>query len=329
MQKRALIGTILVLIALVMIMSSLFMPWYKIEMSVSGLGLSTVATIEYYLDHNVTEMKSDFIGDAKIETSYSNERLRETKAAQTFKTTQTLVYLGIIGCIFGLIGTVMVMLNKIGRGMGTLLVIIALILSIFAPLYLMFTLPNAFSEDSLAESESSTQSSVEEDFFGSEKYEALGVSAEISWGPAIGWFLALFAMLLCIPSLFLVIISSPTPRKAYEAKPLKWDMFEEQGTYKSYNVEKEAQESSYLTKDLYLKDYPTRDQQIEGYQEEEVQSPKVFQPLIPPPPQGYPAGQYKNTRFKCPDCGKIVIVNVPKRPLAVVCNSCRLKGIVE
>jgi DNA-directed RNA polymerase subunit RPC12/RpoP len=56
-----------------------------------------------------------------------------------------------------------------------------------------------------------------------------------------------------------------------------------------------------------------------------VQQPQP-QPEIP---MAQPAEKSKGPEFQCPECGKIFIVALTKRPAHIKCPYCGLEGIVE
>lgn len=223
MQGKALGGMILVLVAMIMIGLALFMPWYVVKMEMSAMGMSLDAETEYYLDH--AEVSGMGMSE---EMSYDNESIEDFNFIKTFQFTQILAILGVIGCIIGLIGAALVVVEKISSKVGAVLVLIAVILSLMAPFYLMFALPAAYKEDFEESGEDGAEiagisEGMGENFFGSEKQETgeepFSMSLEVTWGGSSGWFLALFAMIMCIIGMIFVAISKPVPKPAYPAQP--------------------------------------------------------------------------------------------------------------
>lgn len=291
MQKRALVGTILVFIALIMVGLSLVVPWYYSEVTISGFGNIEGINIDYYLDHAYAELPGD-----SEELSYDNETAKDYNWVQTFKTTQILAFLGIIGCFMGLIGAAMVMSEKLNSKAGAVLVLLAVILSLIAPLYLMFTLPNAIDKDAEEEGAISFQEDMRKDFFGSGKEELMGISMEASWGGSTGWFLTIFAAIICIIALILVAISKPVPAPTIEQLPMPLDMYAQ-----PYDIlQPQSQAQFYADEDTY---------------------PQYPSPLQIPRPQG--------EDFQCPNCSSIFILTLTKRPAIIRCPYCGLEGLVE
>jgi hypothetical protein len=199
---------ILVIVALIMIVMAMVMPWYSIKAKVSASGISSEAEFNYFLDHS--EMK---VLDETQTTDYDDDNIGESEALNVFKTTQIFVYLGLVGCIMGLIGAVLVMTEKMSNKIGSILVIVALILAILAPVYMMLMLPGAFNAD-LEDSGGASgvlPSGITESFFGSQEQSESGVSTEYSWGGSTGWLLAFIAAIMLIVALILVGRSSPEP----------------------------------------------------------------------------------------------------------------------
>ncbi|UCE36652.1 MAG: hypothetical protein JSW00_14210, partial [Thermoplasmata archaeon] len=234
MQKKALVGMILVLVALIMIGVSLTMPWYGWEVEYSSSEGSATLTHDYYLDHS--ELEGPF--NVSAELNYDHEKIKDMHVTQAFVTTQVLTFVGIIGCIIGLIGALLVMVEKINYKIGVVLVLLAVILSLIAPIYLMVTLPEAFKQDSeeppveIPYSESVTitlgelpTENLGTDFSGSDTktQQGLGteVTVEFTWGGSTGWYLPIIAMILCIIALIFVATSKPAAEPVFQAQPIE------------------------------------------------------------------------------------------------------------
>jgi multisubunit Na+/H+ antiporter MnhG subunit len=270
--------------------------------------------IDYYLDHATSSARFDLPDDypgfqstgGTDEIRYDNETGSDLKFYQTLKTTQILAIAGLVGCIIGMMGAVLVLLQKIGTSLGILLVVIAVILSIIAPLYIMFVLPSAYQEDLENVTDSST-SGIGEDFFGKKEIRTESLAMELSWGGSYGWFLALAAMILCIIALFLVIFSRGKPStesRSYTGPQISYD---KRGFPTAHKEEGWSDYGTYETSENI-----------------ETEAPLVFSPFGPKP-----AGSSLTRRFQCPECEGILVISVPKRPLDVKCSKCGASGIVE
>lgn len=291
MQNRALVGTIFVFVALIMVGSSLILPWYRTEVKVSGLGNTESANIDYYLDHAYADLPGD-----SDELSYDDEEAEDYHWVQTFKTTKILAFLGLIGCFVGLIGAAMVMSEKINSKAGAIFVLLAVILSLLAPLYLMFTLPNAIEKDAETGGAASFHEDMGKDFFGSGKEEFMGISMEASWGGSTGWFLTILAAIICIIALILVAVSKPIPAATIEQLPMPLDMYSQ-----PYDI------------------LPPQPQA--GFYADEDTFPQYPSPHQVPQPQG--------EDFQCPNCSSVFILTLTKRPAIIRCPYCGLEGLVE
>lgn len=312
MQKKALVGLLLVLLSLILIITSLRLPWYKIEVKAGEEGAIYTSDLEFYLDH----AKSSMLGMTS-EFNYDEENLGDMNYVQTFQTTQTIVFVGIAGCIIGMMGAALVMIGKIGAKIGAMLVLLAIILTLMAPLYLMLALPDAFEKDFQVDEGDDPESDVVfnrmgNEFFGSEEYESYGIPNEVSWGGSSGWFISIIAMIMCIIAIILVAFSPSAKRSIYPISAPSSDVFEK---YQAIKISEQ--------KDLV--DHA-------GYQKESIESPPVFQPLLPSvkqPQEKDTVPPHKSTQYLCPRCDKVIIVSVPKRPLPVNCRNCGLVGMVE
>ncbi len=82
MQKKAAIGTVLVLIALVMVGISLTMPWYNRELTAEDQGSSESIKGEWFLDRGKETIKGETFGtqiEISIELDYDNDTLKDKK----------------------------------------------------------------------------------------------------------------------------------------------------------------------------------------------------------------------------------------------------------
>lgn len=295
MQKKALVGMIFVLVALIMIALSLMMPWYMIEDEHTANGAGYTNKMEYYLDHITL---SSGTSNVSIEVSYDEEGAQDQEFVKTFQTTQLFVYLGIIGCIIGMIGAALVMVGKVSHKAGAVMVLLAVILSLIAPMYLMFSLPAAFKEDY---EDPEIKETIGKDFFGStehtEDYGFINETVKSSWGGTTGWFLGIIAMVMCIIALVLVAKAKPAAEPAPPAEPA------------TFTIEPAPQAMTM-----------------------EPEAPVTFQPEgapIQPPPPVQPPDESQGEQFQCPQCAKIFILSTPQRPAILNCPYCGLEGLVD
>ena len=76
-----------------------------------------------------------------------------------------------------------------------------------------------------------------------------------------------------------------------------------------------------------------KDEPVTFQIESQTQQPVEFFVQQPQPqpeiPMAQPAEKPKSPEFQCPDCGKIFIVALTKRPAHIKCPYCGLEGIIE
>ncbi|MEE9151036.1 MAG: hypothetical protein V3U20_04285 [Thermoplasmata archaeon] len=296
MQKKALVGTILSLIALIMIGLSLMMPWFAVEYTTSAFDQSFTFKSEYYFDHATVSRSGT---SEEFEIKYDDENVTASKPIETIKTLQIIVYLGIIGCILGMIGAALVASEKMSAKVGAVLVLLAVILSLLAPFYIMFALPAAIKDEANEDNTYLDSEKIGTDFFGSAKVESNSdpnMTQEITWGGGLGWFFAIIAMVMCVIALPLVAKSKPAPEPIFQGSPMPFETL--------------AQPEAMLT--------PT---QGEFYPDQA----KIYPQVPPLQPIARPQGE----EFQCPECWKIFILATTKRPAILKCPYCGLEGLVE
>ncbi len=290
MQRKAIIGMILVLIALMMVMTSLFLPWYRNEASSGSGGLSFTLGMDYYCDHceATIDMPEGFgfnISDASEEISYDSTELKDMNFVMVFGITRILAVVAIITTLFGLIGAIMVGAGKMKPSVGAVIVALAFLMCLLAPIFIMVSLPNAFVEDGMV----LTSEEPNPGFFGSKSDSFEGVTTEYSWGGGLGWFFTIFAVILNLLAMIFIATSKPTPKAFSMDAPIQFDMSAPEDT-PTFTID------------------PT--------------------PGPEPIPQALPV-QPKGDEFQCPQCGKIFIVALKKRPLHIRCPYCQLEGMID
>ncbi len=294
MQRKALVGTILMVVALIMVVMALVMPWWKIEVTASAGGTSISGDMNFHLDH----YEMDMMGMSE-EQSYGDEA-----SDRAFKTTQIFAYLALIGCIVGLIGAALVMMEKASSKVGAALIQLAVILCLIAPLYLMFTLPGAIKEDFGSidvEGEEFLSPKMGESFFGSDEIEidmyGTTVTAEYNWGGSTGWFLPIIALILGIAAMILVATSQPAPAAVPPGQPMPLS------TYVHPGVQQPG---------AYAPQPPPSQAPPPGAPPPSL---PIYLPAPPPPPQQaqYPSPPQPSA---CQQCG------TPFRPGTTFCENC-------
>jgi hypothetical protein len=297
-QGKALIATVLMIMALVFCGLSLMAPWYSLEVESIRTNFSSKGEIVYYLDH----LEVEYFGNS-YERNYDADQYDDVSFVDTFRTTGVLVYVAIIGCILGTIGAFFLVFEKIHYNLAVFFVLVALILCIIAPMFLMLALPGSFQND-FADDDDELTSRLGREFFGSETDNSMGIRTEIRWGGSVGWVMTVISGMMCFAALVLVFFSKPTPTDKDDYPDVA---------------------DSWATSDpktVYVKEDVVSYQAYKQEQEDGV--PLILQPVGPPPPPGSKTG-----RFQCPNCKKVNIISTLKRPLRIRCPKCNRIGIIE
>jgi hypothetical protein len=197
----------LAIVAAVLLLVSVFLGWYVTTFSGSNDGVSVSESATFVPGQTVTysfSCSGSFACPASNQTTYSNLGLNQT--GKLYLTTEILL---ILGFIVGIIGAIVLFVARAGlrarRSIGMALVVLGLIVAIATPTMLLALQPNALHTDSFTNGANST-SSPATSFFGSCSGSACGLSgntfnASETWGPGIGWYLAIVAFVLFVVAL--------------------------------------------------------------------------------------------------------------------------------
>jgi len=184
MKKRAMIGAGLAVAVILILVFSFYTPWYNYNTE-GPTEEDEVISIErdFYLNEmEVTENRESETLD------YDEEGLNEINSM--FRYTEILVMIAVVGSILGLLGAIFVGLDMIKPKIGGTLAIIGIIFALTAPFYMWWSLADAFEND------------METDEVGPHRGRSYFMGRgtigeeERSWGPGIGWFLAIAAGIL-------------------------------------------------------------------------------------------------------------------------------------
>ncbi len=215
MEKRAMTGAVMAIIAVILIGATLALPWYNVHYKQTGYGQTIEKNTDFYLDH----VTSSYGGRGSYSLNYNGTACTEI----TFQTTQLLDIVGLVFVIIGFIGAILLAVGKICKGAAVSMVATGLILSLIAPIYLYAELPSAFKVDSMRYGMSG--SNPIKSFFGSNNSNGMSMS----WGGGIGWWLAIVGMIFMLLALIFVAIArkpqlvappmAPTPPEAMPPAP--------------------------------------------------------------------------------------------------------------
>ncbi len=201
MEKKAMVGAVMAIIAVILIGVTFALPWYTMTMKGNVSGMGTTTEQDYYLDHATAK-----VGNTTMSESYSNKSMQDSipNTVNTFKTTQILDIVSLVFVIIGFIGALLFAIGKLGKGVAVALVVIGFILSIIAPIYLMTALPPAIKKDSKG---SLPVKEMGESFFGEKKISMFGATVTVTWGGGLGWWLAIIGMIFMLIALILVLLA--------------------------------------------------------------------------------------------------------------------------
>ncbi len=210
MKNKALIGAVLAIVAVILIGISFTMPWYTVKQESSAQGNSS--SIEWTFSLDEAKVESDIFNETSTDTiDYDDEEAENSTVVDTFQTTQKMNIAGVLGAVLGLLGGLMVAIEKMNKKIGVIIIVAGLILALIAPMYLMASLPGAFEEDDLGfEGDKGPQDS----FMGSETEETTegGVTQtrEKTWGPALSWYFGIISVILLGVAAALIGLSKPS-----------------------------------------------------------------------------------------------------------------------
>jgi ABC-type sugar transport system permease subunit len=291
MQKKAVVGMILVLIALVMVMASLFLPWYRNEVSSSANNMTLSIRLDYYFDHaeatfDAPEGFGFYANSSSEELSYDSPEVKDTNFVSVFGITQILAIIAVITTLFGLICAIMVAMGKLKGSVGAVVVSLAFLMCLLAPIYIMVSLPDAFIEDGMI----MTSDAPNPGFFGSESDSTSGMTNEHNWGGGLGWFFTIFAVVLNLIAMIFIATSKPAPKAFSMDAPIPLAMSAPPDDTPSFTIDP-------------------------------VPGPVPIPAAVPAQPKG--------DEFQCPQCRKIFLVALEKRPLHIRCPYCDLEGMID
>lgn len=179
------VAPMLILIALIMLLSSLFLPWFmetvvlpeESVVNPPSTGKPTI-TLEYMFNEKIQRYISDDT-ESLLVTYYSDEEFENGNVVQVYTRTFQIVLLAILMTIILLISVLVVGAKKVkGIRAGMIIGFIALLITLSAPLYFMIAEPVASDRA----------------FFGSETYTVV-YEYQTSWGGGSGWLLGIFAFI--------------------------------------------------------------------------------------------------------------------------------------
>ncbi|HKN06061.1 MAG TPA: hypothetical protein VJ021_00450 [Thermoplasmata archaeon] len=202
------VGAAIVLVGAILLIAALFTPWYTVQVSSSGVsetqnaypGLpSTNGTIQY----TCSGLPSGI--SCPSQTSYNTARENNTGTIA-----ETGFFLIIVGFILGLVGALLgfTSRNKAGRARPAMtLALVAAIVAIATVGMFAVALPTAIGQDNPGHTGTGPWSS----FYGS--------SSPLTWGPGIGWYLAIGAFVVLLVGMIILALARKEPPEPVAAAP--------------------------------------------------------------------------------------------------------------
>jgi len=203
------VGAVIILVGAILLIAALFMPWYAVQVSYSGISVtqnsypglpSSNGTIQY----TCSGLPSG--ASCPSQTSYNTARENNTATIA-----ETGYFLIIVGFVLGLIGAILgfTSRNNAHRARPAMtLAIVAMIVAIATVGMFAVALPTAIGQDSPNHSGNGPWSS----FFGSGNVAGLGPSgSSATWGPGIGWYLAIGAFVVFLVGMIILALARKEP----------------------------------------------------------------------------------------------------------------------
>lgn len=215
------VAGVLAIIGAILLIASAFLGWYVVSISENALGVSVTATETFLPGSSYT---SNALGSTTTQ-SYSSSHLNNTGGL--FMITQ---YILIGGFVLALLGGILYFASTMrGRESWSkpamILLVLALLLAIVAPAYVAGALPGAFKSDSPT-GQSTNTSGPWSSFIGScstgsgcfgGQGGGGGSSGTATWGPGVGWYLAVVAFVLLLVSVILLWRAKMAPAESDHA----------------------------------------------------------------------------------------------------------------
>jgi hypothetical protein len=214
MSRRKVVAGSLSIVGAVVLVIALFVGWYVI--SASGLvdGTSEIATGTFYLGQTITGSSSCSGSFCPSSTPSGTSTYYQAGLNDTGRIYALMQILVLVALVLGIIGGALLFMAGNGRpqSAATYLILVALFLAVFAPVGLLVLQPKALTDDNYGHGNTSGPA-PESSFFGSCSGTACGsgggsISEVGTWGPGIGWYLALAAFGLFLVAL---VVGSTSP----------------------------------------------------------------------------------------------------------------------
>lgn len=208
-KKGRTVGSVIVLVGAILLIAALFTPWYMEQFSNSGATQTLNAYPGIPSSSGTIQYTCSGVPSCPGSTSYSAKNL--TNAGNIAEAGYFLI---IVGVVLGLIGAILGFTSRDNPSRARpamTMAIVAMILAIAAVGAYAAALPSAIGSDTPGHSGTGPWSS----FYGS---TSLG-GGTLSWGPGIGWYLAIVAFVLLLVGMIVLARARKDPSEPASVAP--------------------------------------------------------------------------------------------------------------
>ena len=184
------VGAVFGLVGIVLVAASFVGPWWTLSVSVSVVGINVDADADFGL-FGATSHTTTLAGSSTATVNYSDN----PNIGSVFRLAMIFMVLG------AGFGGLMIALSALSgarpnlRKFSALMGVLAFVLALLGPLYVMTALPAAVNQESGG---GTTTGFAIDGFFGSESVSLFGNTVAISYAGGWGWYLALVGAIVLL-----------------------------------------------------------------------------------------------------------------------------------
>ncbi len=204
-KGRRMAGAVIVLVGALLLISAAFTPWYMEKFSEAGGTITANAYPGVPSSNGTIKYTCSGTPTCPSQTSYTADH-----DSHTGNIAEAGYFMAIVGFVLGLLGAVLgLMSRKDSRRVkpAVALAVVAMILAIAAVGLFAAALPGAIGADSPGHTGTGPWSSFS------------GSTSGLSWGPAIGWYLAIGAFVVFLIGLLILLRFRSDPEPAPMTAP--------------------------------------------------------------------------------------------------------------
>jgi hypothetical protein len=209
-HRRRRLGGFIVLLGAILLVASLFVGWWMIQ--VSGFGLTETVSLGFPATNGGNGISAACSGNDSSFTSHcpSPETYSSASLNNTGKLYNMVQFLVLGGVLLGLLGALLALGfpgSRSGLTPGIVLVVLAMIVALVAPVWLTVSQPGAMKSDYPTSTIGGNGTNPSNTFWGSNSSDGV----VYTWGANTGWYLSLVAFALFVAALF-VLRTPRTPK---------------------------------------------------------------------------------------------------------------------